>query len=251
MKISYLLLASAIFAGAACNAENSGAATSKGPDVTAAAVPAPNNGDWSTIIAKTAEGGFVMGNPAAKVKLIEYGSLTCSHCRHFDGEGVTPLIANYVRSGKVSWEFRSFLLSGFDIPATLTASCNGAARFFPLLRALYAAQPDWVAKMQAIPADRLEAIRKLSPPQQFAAIGEAAGFPVFAAAHGVPAGKIGGCLSSETAARKLAQGTADAANKDHVNGTPTFMVNGVKLDYSGASSVWGAVQARLDAALRG
>ena len=207
--------------------------------------------DWSKVASATAAGGFVMGNPAAKVKLIEYGSLTCSHCRHFDGEGVTPLIANYVRSGKVSWEFRSFLLNGFDIPATLTASCNGAARFFPLLRALYAAQPDWVAKMQAIPADRLEAIRKLSPPQQFAAIGEAAGFPVFAAAHGVPAGKIGACLSNETAARKLAQGTADAANEDHVNGTPTFMVNGVKLDYSGASSVWGAVQARLDAALRG
>ena len=207
--------------------------------------------DWSKVASATAAGGFVMGNPAAKVKLIEYGSLTCPHCRHFHAEGVTPLIADYVRGGRVSWEYRSFLLNGYDIPATLTASCNGAASFFPMLRALYAAQPDWVAKMQAIPADRLEAIQKMNPPQQFAAIGQAAGFPQFAAAHGIPAAKATSCIASEAAAQKLAQGTADAANKDHVNGTPTFMVNGVKLDYSGASSVWGAVKARLDAALRG
>ena len=192
-----------------------------------------------------------MGNPAAKVKLIEYGSLTCPHCRHFDAEGVPPLIANYVRSGKVSWEFRSFLLNGYDIPATLTASCNGPATFFPMLRALYATQPDWVAKMQAIPADRLEAIRKMTPPQQFTAIGQAAGFRAFAAAHGIPAAKVGQCLGNGAAAEKLAKGTSDASEKLHVNGTPTFMVNGVTLDYSGASSVWSAVQARLDAALRG
>jgi len=207
--------------------------------------------DWSKVASATAAGGFVMGNPSAKVKLVEYGSLTCSHCRRFDGDGVPPLIANYVRSGRVSWEFRSFLLNGYDIPATLTASCNGAASFFPLLRALYAAQPDWVAKMQAIPADRLAAIQKMPPPQQFAAIGQAAGFPAFAAAHGVPSARIGACMSNEAAAEKLAKGTADAANRLHVNSTPTFMVNGTTVDYSGASSVWGAVQARLDTALRG
>ena len=87
MKISYLLLASAIFASAACNAENGNSAAGKGPDVTAAAVPAPNNGDWSTMVAKTPEGGFVMGNPGAKVKLIEYGSMTCPHCATFEEEG--------------------------------------------------------------------------------------------------------------------------------------------------------------------
>lgn len=207
--------------------------------------------DWSKVVSATAAGGFVMGNPAAKVKLVEYGSLTCPHCGHFDEEAVTPLIANYVRGGKVSWEFRSFLLNGYDVPASLTASCNGAASFFPMLRALYAAQPEWVAKMKAIPEERLDAIRKMAPPQQFAAIGHAAGFPAFAAAHGVTAAKVGACMSNQAAAEKLAKATADAANNGHITGTPAFTVNGVLLDYSGASSVWGAVQARLDAALRG
>jgi len=207
--------------------------------------------DWSRVTSTTSASGFVMGNPAAKVKLVEYGSLTCPHCRHFDGEGVTPLIANYVRSGKVSWEFRSFLLNGFDIPATLTAACSGPARFFPMLRALYAAQPEWIAKMQAIPAERMAAIQKMPAPQQFRAIGDVAGFPALAAAHGASAAKVETCLASKSQAERLVTATADAFNRLKVNSTPTFLVNGATVDYSGHSSAWDAVRATLDAALKG
>ena len=207
--------------------------------------------DWSKVVSATAAGGFVMGNPAAKVKLIEFGSLTCPHCRRFDEEAATPLIANYVRSGKVSWEFRSFLLNAYDIPATLTAGCNGAASFFPMMRALYASQPQWVAKMQAIPAERLEQIRKLPRPRQFLVVGQVAGFPQFAAGHGIPAARINSCLANQPAMDQAVQVTADAANTFKVTGTPTFMVNGSTVDYSASASPWAAVQASLDAALRG
>ncbi|MEO8619159.1 MAG: thioredoxin domain-containing protein, partial [Sphingomicrobium sp.] len=44
--------------------------------------------DWSKTVAATPEGGIVMGNPKAKVTLVEYGSLTCSHCKHFAEIGV-------------------------------------------------------------------------------------------------------------------------------------------------------------------
>ena len=71
MKISYLALASAALLATACNAEK-GATNTSAAEVTAAAVPAPNNGDWSTVVSKTPEGGFVMGNPNAKVKLVPY-----------------------------------------------------------------------------------------------------------------------------------------------------------------------------------
>jgi hypothetical protein len=45
------------------------------------------------------EGGFAMGNPNAKVKLIEFGSLTCSHCAEFEEQGGQALIDNYVKKG--------------------------------------------------------------------------------------------------------------------------------------------------------
>ncbi|MFL6763858.1 MAG: thioredoxin domain-containing protein, partial [Sphingomicrobium sp.] len=65
--------------------------------------------DWTRAVAATPEGGFRMGNPAAPVKLVEYGSLACPHCRHFEATGYKPLIQNYVRTGRVSYEFRNFL----------------------------------------------------------------------------------------------------------------------------------------------
>ena len=206
--------------------------------------------DWSRVTSESAAGGFVMGNPKARVKLVEFGSLTCSHCRAFDEAGVPPLIATYVKSGKVSWEFRSFLLNGYDIPATLTARCAGPGGFFPMMRALYASQPEWVAKMQAIPGDRMTAIQAMKPEQQFVAIGQAAGFPQFAAARGVAAPRINACLADKAQADRIVAMTGDAANRLKVKGTPTFMVNGAMVDYSGGPSPWAVVSARLDAALK-
>ena len=207
--------------------------------------------DWSRVTAVTPAGGYVMGNPTAKVKLIEYGSLTCPHCRHFDEEGVAPLVANYVRGGKVSYEFRSYLLNGIDIPATLAAGCGGPGSFFAMLRALYAAQPQWTAKIQAIPAARMKQIQAMPPGKQFEAIGLAAGFPAIAAAHGIPAARATACLNNQARAEQLAKATADATNRLKVEGTPTFFVNGATVDYSNGPTVWGAVEARLAAALRG
>ena len=63
--------------------------------------------DWSRTVAVTPEGGFRMGNPAAHVKVVEYGSLACPHCRHFEETGYRPLVQKYVRTGQVSYEFRN------------------------------------------------------------------------------------------------------------------------------------------------
>ena len=67
-----------------------------GPVGAATAAKAPQAHDWTRIVAMTAEGGFRMGNPAAPVKLIEYGSLACPHCRHFEETGYKPLLQTYV-----------------------------------------------------------------------------------------------------------------------------------------------------------
>jgi protein-disulfide isomerase len=95
----FIALLAASFATAACNAE-------KGADKGAAAsgpvkpVAPPENGDWTTIVSQTAEGGFLMGNPNATVKIVEFGSMTCPHCAEFDAEGAKPLIDNYVKAGR-------------------------------------------------------------------------------------------------------------------------------------------------------
>ncbi|HWU93511.1 MAG TPA: thioredoxin domain-containing protein, partial [Sphingomicrobium sp.] len=87
------------------------------PAAAAAKAPpkVPAGHDWTKTVAVTPEGGFRMGNPAARVKLVEYGSLICPHCRHFNETGYKPLLQGYVRTGKVSYEFRNMVLNAPDI----------------------------------------------------------------------------------------------------------------------------------------
>ena len=178
--------------------------------------------DWSKSFSVTPEGGFRMGNPKAKIELVEYGSLTCSHCRHFAETALKPLVAKYVRTGKASYEYRSFVLNGIDLAATLVARCGGPARFFPIADELFAKQPLWLGKITDAESEKLNA---LPEDQMMLGVAKAAGLIPIAAAHGIPAAKAETCLKSETAADELSK-MAQAAADRGVEGTPTFFVNG-------------------------
>lgn len=249
MKLSYFLVATAaVLASGACNAEKGNEAKTS-DSASVEAVKPPANGDWSTIVTATEAGGFRMGNPNAKVKLVEYGSLTCPHCREFDETGVQPLIDNYVKSGKVSYEFRNYVRDPFDITASLIARCNGANSFFPLSRALYKAQPDWIGKLQTVPQAQIEQLTNLGPEKQFLEIAKAAGLQQWAAMRGVPEAKSSACLTNQDSVNKLVQMNSDATNQyPDMPGTPTFIINGEMVK---EAAVWPALEPKIKAALGG
>lgn len=178
--------------------------------------------DWSHTFWVTSDGGFVMGNPNAKVAIVEYGSLTCSHCRHFAQTAMKPLLARYVRSGKASYEYRSLTLNSIDVAATLVARCDGPMHFFPIAEELYATQPVWVGKITDADTDKLNA---LPPDQMMIGVADAAGLIPIAASHGIPPAKAEACLKSKAAADQLAR-MGQSAQDRGVQGTPTFFVNG-------------------------
>jgi protein-disulfide isomerase len=245
MKISHLILASVALLATACNAEK-GAANSSGPDVTAKPVAAPNNGDWSTIVTKTAEGGFVMGNPNAKVKVVEFGSMTCPHCAEFEEQGGKALIDNYVKKGLVSWEFRNFIRDPFDMAATLIARCGGEANFFGMTRTLFHDQRNWVGKVQAADQAQLQALQSMPPAQQFSTIADLAGLKTFAAQRGVPRAKAEACLANEAEANQLVQMNSDAVSTYSVQGTPSFLINGTLADQT---ATWALLEPKIKEAL--
>ena len=250
MKYNALTLMTASLALlAACNAEKGGTAATTNTPLTTAAVAAPNGGDWSTVTSASPEGGMVMGNPAAKVKLIEYGSLTCPHCREFDEKGAKPLIDNYVKKGLVSWEFRNFVRDPYDITATLVARCGGPSSFFGLMRSLYADQENWIGKLQTVDQAKIAAMQNMSPQQQFTGIAEWAGFPAFAALRGVPRAKTAACLADPAAATKLVQMNSDVvAQYPSFPGTPTFIINGKMVDNT---ATWDLLEPKLRDAVGG
>jgi protein-disulfide isomerase len=245
MRISVLFLASAALFASACNADK-GAANSSGPEVTEAAVPAPNNGDWSTVVTKSPEGGFVMGNPNAKVKLVEFGSLTCPHCAEFEEKGAQTLVDNYVKKGLVSWEFRNFVRDPFDMTATLLARCGGEANFFGMTRTLFHDQRNWIGKIQAADQAKLQGLQSMSPAQQFSTIADLAGLKTFAAQRGVPRAKADQCLANETETNQLVQMNSDAISTYSIPGTPSFLINGTLAEQT---ATWETLEPKIKEAL--
>jgi len=184
--------------------------------------------DWTRTVVTTPEGGFRMGNPQAKVRLVEYGSLTCPHCRHFAETGMAPLKA-YVKSGKVSFEYRNYILNGVDVAATLVARCGGPARFFPVVDRLYATQGDWIGKINALSAADKEAIKAMSDTDRLKRLAQAGGIVQLAAANGITPAQSSKCLADPNGLNRLI-GFVEGGRALGVRGTPTFFVNGVIVD---------------------
>ncbi len=247
MKTSILLLAAAAALPlAACNGDTNGGGNAADSQPVTPVKP-PANGDWSTVVTQTTAGGFLMGNPEASVKLVEYGSMTCPHCAEFDEKGVQPLVDNYVKSGKVAFEFRNFIRDPYDMAAALVARCNGAQSFFPLTKALYADQKNWIAKLQGVPPQQLEALQNMAPNQQTVEMAKMAGFQQFAAMRGVPEAKTNACLGNQEEVTRLVQMTSDATTQyPNFQGTPTFTLNGKLLENS---ATWPLLEPKIKEAL--
>lgn len=195
----------------------------------AAAAPARSGNaapavDWSTRVAATPEGGFRMGNPAAPVKVVEYGSLTCPHCADFAIASKAPLTAR-VRTGKVSYEFRNFILNGIDVTATLLARCNGPSSFFRLADAFFATQAQWVGKISGLPEAQKAQLKALPEGQRLGRLADIGGLTQMAARGGVTPQRGKACLADTAALERLGK-MAEAADAAGVHGTPTFFING-------------------------
>ena len=239
--------AGAALAVGACNKE-------KRPEQAAAAMceassapKAPENGDWSTVVTQTEQCGYRMGNPEAKVKLVEFASYTCPHCREFEEQGMQPLIDKYVKNGQVNVEFRNFIRDPFDLTAALIARCGGAERFYPLTRAMFADQANWVAKLNAVPQDQLANLQSLPPNQQFLEIAKLAGFQQWAAQRGLPSAQSTQCLTNETEVNRIVQMNSDAVANYQIPGTPAFLIDDKVVPQT---ANWATLEPKIQEALK-
>jgi len=193
------------------------------------AAKAPVTHDWTRTVVATPEGGFRMGNPAAPVKLVEYGSLACPHCRHFEETGYKPLIQNYVRTGKVSYEFRNFLISGPDMSVSLLTRCAGPAKFFPMSELVYATQEQWEKKIEGMSDADKAALEQMTDEQRIVRFAELGGMAPLAERFGVSKAQAKQCLSDPKGLQRLLNITKTAVDSG-VDHTPTFLINGKVTD---------------------
>ena len=222
------LAALALLAGCNKSGEGNGSAPTA-PAGSVAAVAAPAGQDWTQTVAQTAEGGYVVGNPNAPLKLVEYGSRLCPTCGAFANTGMRPLMDNYVKTAKVSYEFREYLVHGApDFAPALLGRCAGTAPFFPMLEQMFAEQPNVLPKMEDAGAFQQQ-IQGRPPGQQFTAWAEKLGFIDFAKQRGLTEAQARACLTDQKQIDALVK-YMDAGTEKGVTGTPTFFLNGEKLD---------------------
>jgi protein-disulfide isomerase len=196
--------------------------------------------DWTQTIVQTPEGGFRIGNPAAAIKVVEYFSLTCPHCAAFDAESAPRLIPNYVRSGRVSLEYRNYVLNGMDLAAAMLSRCAAPASYFPLNHALLASQEQWMGRLQGLNAAQRQQIEAATPLQRMQRVVQLGGIDAIAARHGLTAPRIQACLSNQAGLDRL-MAIRDAADRLGVNGTPTFLINGRLVE----TNVWAGIEPLL------
>ena len=188
---------------------------------------APAHAAWLQTIVATPEGGVRMGNPAAKVKLIEFGSRTCPLCARFDVESLPALKAGYIASGQVSYEFRDYPVHGaLDLGPILLGQCVPTRAFFPVLDAMMAEQKTLVGRSDAILDAKQKELQTATPNAVASYLAGFYGYTDFVVKRGLPLAKANACLADRKKIDVLVA-RADAANKAYaVSGTPTFVLNG-------------------------
>ncbi len=244
MKRSLFLAATALTL-AACN--DSKTATPAADAALPAGVAAPAGQNWVDVVAATPEGGFRMGNPDARVKLVEYASLTCPHCREFHEAAAETIKSKYVASGNVSYEYRNFVLNGPDYAATVLSRCQGETAFFGLLNAFYADQVGWTEPFGRIPKPEMEALSKLPEEQAIARMADLGGLADYVKLRGIPRAKFDQCLADPAQFKAVNDLRNQAVNEYKLTGTPSFIINGAVQE---GAYTWADLEPKLQAALR-
>ena len=194
-------------------------------------VPAQAQGSVDPIMEITAF-DRTMGAADAKVVMIEYGSFTCPHCRDFNNDTLPELKARYVDTNKVLFVHRPFVLNGPDLVAALAARCVPADQYFAFKNILYKDQKTWIGN-----GDPMSVRETLA---------------TWVGLVGVARDTYDACQADEALTDQIIQLREFAGVNGGVNSTPTFFINGQKIEGALDLGVYvEAIEAKLAEAAAG
>jgi protein-disulfide isomerase len=150
---------------------------------------------------------FFLGPADAKVTVVEYASLTCPHCANFENKVFPELKKKYIESGKVRYLFRGFALNPLDQAAQILVQCVDLDKRQSMIEAFYEKQADW-AFSQGNPVPKLFDIAKQA---------------------GFTQESFDKCLKDQSLLDKLDADRKHANETFGVSSTPTFFINGKRL----------------------
>lgn len=222
---------------AACGEETAGVDALASEAI--APIPAPEGSNWSQTAVTTEEGGVRVGNPDAPIKLIEYASHTCPACANFSKEADTK-IHEYVATGVVSYELRNQVHDALDLTIAVLVRCGEPSTFQPLAGQTWANLSEIIETAQGN-GEALQAAMGTQGDTRFQQIAEVSGLLDFFAARGISRDQANICLADTAVAEQIAENSETQSEELDVTGTPTFFINGTKLN----GSSWAVIEPAL------
>jgi protein-disulfide isomerase len=163
------------------------------------------------------------------LKLVEYASHTCGACANFAATGKPTIRDKYVASGVVSFELRNLVRDPIDLSIAALVRCGAKENMQPLSDQGWASLEQIFASVQTNQAI-YEAAASQPVEQRFVTIAQAAGLIDFFAARGLSADQSRSCLADANAIQAIADASNTQSEELKITGTPTFFLNGKKLD---------------------
>ncbi|MBT2133241.1 thioredoxin domain-containing protein [Croceibacterium sp. LX-88] len=201
--------------------------------------------NWNATVSATGT-SHLIGNPAAKVRLVEYISYTCPHCAAFTREGEEPIKLAYIAPGKVNLEVRHLLRDPVDLTVAVLAHCGPVSKFPQNHSAFMFGQDKWLATLtKATPAQQQR--WKASGAAGRKAIASDGGLYAIMTRRGYSRTEVDRCLADDAFVKTLAETSAKDWEKPGIDSTPTFAVNGVVLP---GTHTWDALSKQLDEFVR-
>ena len=149
---------------------------------------------------------MTLGNPNAKVTVIEYASVACPHCGKWYNEVFPAFKAKYIDTGKIHFVAREFLTGDPSLAAAgfLLARCAGKDKYFDVVGAIYHSQPGVFEEPRATLLRIAQSV-------------------------GMNEAQFLACTSNDQAILALQKRVEKYAKEDGINSTPTFVINGKTL----------------------
>jgi protein-disulfide isomerase len=157
-------------------------------------------------LAKAQPDDIVIGEANAPITMIEYSSLSCPHCARFQKDVMPRIKQDFVDTGKVKFIPRDFPLNKPAIQAALFAHCLSPMRFFSISDVLFKTQDQWLQE------DSTEPLAQI------------------AATAGMDRATFDACLANKDEEAKIVGTRKAGEDAFGINATPTFIINGIKLE---------------------
>ena len=155
------------------------------------------------------ENDFIIGNDNAPITIIEYASMSCSHCANFHNNTLPDLKKEYIDTGKVKFVFRDFPYNYPALLGSMVMRCIPSEVRYDYMNALYKLQDNWVVKENAITHRELYKIMQ---------------------SGGMNKENFDACLNNVDLENQILEEVIAAQSEFNIRSTPSFLINGDLLE---------------------